>query len=484
MIATGAVVSLNQQDANLLAELVQVWEDKRRRNLIRSVYYDGKNALKDFGISIPPQMRNVETTLGWIAKGVNALTDRSAFEGFVSVAGEADPFGLDGIIADNDFDVEFPQAVVSSAIHACSFLTVSQGDTASGEPEILVLARAAEDSAALWDRRRRALRGFLSVIETDDTKQPSQMVMYTPEKVVTLTKRTNSWSVDVVRNPAGVVTVAPLVYKPELKRPFGHSRISRAAMSITDSALRTVLRSEVSSEFYSAPEYWLFGADVSAFQNADKWTAVMGRIKALEYEDTDPKPELHRFAGSSPQPHTDQLRMWATLFAGEMGLSVSSLGVVQDNPSSAEAIFAAKEDLIIDTRHANASWGRGAVRAMQYAVRLRDGLDSVPEELRTLQAAFTDPAIVSPSAAADAFVKRAGAIDGFANSEVGLETAGLTRQQIARFQAEQRRNEAGSRLTALVEAARGVRQEVSGGNTGSGDGVPGGESVVGGPGAA
>lgn len=484
MSAVGAEVSLNHQDASLLGELLQVWEDKRRRNLVRSVYYDGKNALKDFGISIPPQMRNVETTLGWISKGVNSLTDRSVFEGFVSASGEDDPFGLSGIMADNDFEVEFPQAVVSSAIHACSFLTVSQGDVQSGEPEILVLARAAEDSAALWDRRRRAIRGFLSVIDMDDTKQPSQMVMYTPEKVVTLTKRQSSWAVDIVRNPIGTVSVAPLVYKPELKRPFGHSRISRAAMSITDSALRTVLRSEVSSEFYSAPEYWLFGADVSAFQNADKWSAVMGRIKALEYEDTDPKPELHRFSGASPQPHTEQLRMWATLFAGEMGLSVSSLGVVHDNPSSADAIYAAKEDLIIDCRQANTVWGRGAVRAMQLAVRLRDGLDSVPEEMRTLHANYTDPAIVSPSAAADAFSKRAAAIEGFANSEVGLETAGLTREQIIRFQAEQRRNQAGSRLTELVAAARGVRQEVGGGDIGSGGGVPGGESVVGAAGAA
>jgi hypothetical protein len=465
-------VDLNHADESLLRELLVTWRTKRVRNVERTVYYDGKNALKDFGISIPPQMKRVDMALQWVSKGVNALTDRSQFEDFVSPSGSEDPFDLSGIVADNNFLVEFPQAKVSSAIHACSFLTVSHGDVQSGEPEVLVLARAADSSAALWDRRRRAIRGFLSVVDTDDMARPTEMVMYTPEKVVTFTKSLGVWSVDDQANPLNEVGVAPLVYKPELGRPFGHSRISRAAMGYTDSAIRTILRSEVSAEFYSAPEYWLFGADVSSFQNADKWSAVMGRIKALEYTSDDPKPELQRFAGASPQPHTEQLRMWATLFAGDQGLAVSSLGVIQDNPSSADAIYAAKEDLIMDTRNANRTWGSGAVKAMQLAVRLRDNTSVVPDELRRLTAQFTDPAIASPAAQADAFVKRASAIPGFAETEVGLEMAGLTREQIIRFQAERRRQTAGNRLESLVAAAKTIRAGASSGDIAASVAVP------------
>jgi hypothetical protein len=450
-------VTLSHADESLLRELLVTWRNKRVRNVERTVYYDGKNALKDFGISIPPQMKRVDMALQWVAKGVNALTDRSQFEDFVSPSGSEDPFDLSGIVADNNFAVEFPQAKVSSAIHACSFLTVSHGDIQVGEPDVLVLARAADSSAALWDRRRRAIRGFLSIVDTDDMARPTEMVMYTPEKVITFTKSLGVWSVDDRPNPLNEVGVAPLVYKPELGRPFGHSRISRAAMGYTDSAIRTILRSEVSAEFYSAPEYWLFGADVSSFQNADKWSAVMGRIKALEYTSEDPKPELQRFAGASPQPHTEQLRMWATLFAGDQGLAVSSLGVIQDNPSSADAIYAAKEDLIMDTRNANRTWGQGAVKAMQLAVRLRDNLPSVPDELRRLSAQFTDPAIASPAAQADAFVKRASAIPGFAETEVGLEMAGLTREQIIRFQAERRKGQ----VTSLVASIQGAAASVT-----------------------
>ena len=143
--------------------------------------------------------------------------------------------------------------------------------------------------------------------------------------------------------------------------------------------------------------------------------------------------------------------MWATLFAGDQGLSVSSLGVVQDNPSSAEAIYAAKEDLIIDARKFNKSLGFGASKAVRLAVRLRDGADVEVDDLRRLTAMFTDPSMTSPTAAADAFVKRASAIPGFADSEVGLESAGLTREQIARFRADQRSSTVASFMSRIAE---------------------------------
>jgi hypothetical protein len=451
-------------DSRLLAELVQVWRNKRARNVTRSVYYDGEAALKDFGISLPPQMRSIRASLGWIAKGVHAVTDRSRFEGFVSATGSEDPFELTSIMHDNRFQVEFPAAEISSAVHGCSFLTVTQGDVQSGEPDVLVLARAAEDSAAIWDRRKRALRGFLSIIDVHDSGDPIEMVMYTPELVYVMVKTGRVWTVDARVNPLGVVSVAPLVHKYELRRPLGHSRITPAAMYYADAALRTIVRSEVSAEFYSAPEYYLFGADVSSFIGDDKWTAIMGRIKAIDIEDGEDKPDLHRFTGASPQPHTDQLRMWSQLFADEQDLEVKMAD--SSNPSSADAIFAAKETLITTTRDANTLWGHGAVQAMQFAVMLRDGFDVVPQEMRSLSAQFTDPSIVSPSARADAFTKLSASIEGFGTSEVGMEYAGLTREQIVRFQAERRRNAAPNRLTALVEAAQGLRAAsgVTGGN--------------------
>src|SRR5690606_14045211 len=151
------------------------------------------------------------------------------------------------------------------------------GDVQSGEPDVLVMARAADLSAAVWDKRRRTLAGFLSIVDTDKDGQLTELIMYTPSTVYTMRKNGFSrWVVASIRNPLGVVPVAPLVHKFELRRPLGHSRITRASMYYADAALRSIVRAEVSSEFYSAPEYWLFGADVSQFAGDDRWSAVMG----------------------------------------------------------------------------------------------------------------------------------------------------------------------------------------------------------------
>lgn len=449
-------VGIDGPDGDLFGKLYSTWAKKRRRNLLRTVYYEGKNALKDFGIAVPPQMQKAYTPLQWIAKGVHALTDRSQFEGFVSGTGSDDPFGLSVVLDANDFETEFPLAVTSSAIHACSFLTVSEGDVQSGEPDVLMLARAADSCAATWDRRRRKLAGFLSIIEVDE-QGATEMVMYTPELVYSIFRSGGRWTASSIRNRLGEVSVSRLVLDPELNRPFGHSRITRTGMGLTNAAVRTVLRSEVSAEFYAADKYWLFGADVTKFVGEDKWAAVMGRMNAIDQE-VGEEIKIQRFSGASPQPHIDQLRMLTSLFADDQSLDVKWADA--SNPSSADAIYAAKEELIMKTRNANRVWGRGAVKAMQLAVRLRDNLDSVPDELRSLSARFTDPAIVSPSARSAAFSQLAAAIDGFGTSEVGMEYAGLTREQIIRFQAEKRRAGATSRVAQMVEAARAARAPV------------------------
>lgn len=465
MILQTAAQVLRRTDAEVLSELVNVWNARRSTNALRSIYYDGEAALQDFGISLPPQMRSISAALGWVGKGVRAVTDRSRFEGVVSATGSDDPFGLQSVIDANRFRSEYPQAKVSSAVHGCAFLVVTLDE--SGQP--LIHAVAADSGAALWDTRKRSLSAFLEVAALDETTRAMTLVMYTTEKAVTIRVEGGKPSiVSVVRNPLGRVTAVPLPYAPELRRPLGHSRITRASMYYSDAALRTIVRSEVSAEFYSAPEYWLFGADVSSFQTADKWSAVMGRIKALEYDDTDPKPELHRFTGASPQPHADQLRMWANLFADDQDLEVKFAD--SSNPSSADAIFAAKETLITTTRDANEVWDTEAADALRMGVMLRDGMTEPPEELRRLSIRSTDPAIVSPSARADAFSKLSASIDGFGSSEVGMEFAGLSQEQIRRFKAEQLKGGAPDRVRELLAAAR-AQQGVTGGDDGAVGGV-------------
>lgn len=388
---------MDTSDYQLFRKLVEVWAAKRVRNTMRTVYHDGKQAFQDFGISIPPQLTSFAPTLGWIEKGVDALTSRVVFEGFVTPDDE--DFGIDRLVWDNSLDDELPLAFTSSAMHSCAFLTVSHGGP--GEPDVLIIPRAADEVGALWNMRRRRLEGLLAITSWADGS-PDGFAMYTRDRVYTMNLERGRWVADWVHNPVGEVLAARLPYKPNLKRPFGRSRITRASMSINDQALRTILRSEVSAEFYSSPQRYVLGADVDAFEGKTaKWQAVMGRLLALERDpDTDELPEVGTFSAASPQPHTDQLRSQAMLFAAEMNMSPASLGVIHDNPASADAMYASKEDLITDARGAGRSWGRGAKWAVQLAYMLGNNTDKLPEGLMRLSAQFSDPATVSPSAQA------------------------------------------------------------------------------------
>lgn len=435
------------------------WAAKRHRNALRSTYYEGKNLLRDLGISIPPQLKTVETVLGWPAKAVGGLVSRCNFDGFVLPGEDQDPFDLGGLLADNNMDVELPQALTSSMIHATGFLTITPGDTSAGEPEVLFLARSARWATGLWDRRTRSLKAGLSIVDTDDGGVPTEFVMYQRDKVTTFRRNAGKWSAEIQANRTGRVWMEPLTFRPELDRPFGHSRISRAVMSLTDSAVRTVLRSEVSAEFFNTPQRYVLGAEEGAFKGDDaKWKAIMGRILAISRDEEGETPQVGQFPQQSMQPHMEQLRGWASLFAGETSLPVSSLGIVQDNPASAEAIYAAKEDLVMEAAAANRVFGSALRRAATTAVMLRDGLTEAPSELRQLQAKWRNPATPSVVSASDALVKQASVMPWLADSDVALEALGYDQATITRLRADKARAEGRQRMDALIGIANQAQQ--------------------------
>lgn len=447
----------------MLDQLVKVWEDRKPRNSLRSLYFDSKNTIKDLGISLPPQLATAESMLSWPAKAVNSLAARSMFDGFVADGDTQDPFELLSVLSENSWDVELPQAQVSSLVHAVSFVSVTAGDVASGEPEVQVLARSARHGSALWDRRRRGVSAALAIADTDDRGEPTALVMYLPDVVILADKDLGSgvWRVDRRPNPVGRVLVTPLVFRPELDRPFGHSRISRAVMQLTDAAVRTFVRSEVGAEFYATPQRYILGADPDMFKGGDAaiWKATVSNMLGLTKDEDGDIPTIGQFAQMTMQPHLDQLRSIAQAFAAETNLPVSSLGVVQDQPVSAEAIYAAKEDLVMETNSANRVWGAALRTVAENIVLVRDGRDEVPDELKRLQCKWRNPASPSIVSASDAFVKQVSAIPWLAESEVALEVLGYDEATRTRLLADKARAEARDAMNGPGLAARAAAAE-------------------------
>ena len=87
------------------------------------------------------------------------------------------------------------------------------------------------------------------------------------------------------------------------------------------------------------------------------------------------KPTVGQFQSASMAPHTEQMRMWANMFAGETGLTLDDLGFPTANPSSSDAIKAAHESLRLRARKAQRTMGTGFLNAGYIAACLRDDMD-------------------------------------------------------------------------------------------------------------
>lgn len=340
--------------------LRQKLNTKRTRVLTRYKFYEMKNVVRDLNISIPPELSNWANTLGWCGKAVDSIADRLMFREFGD-----DNFDLNEIYRMNNPDVLFDSAVLSALISSCCFIYISKDE--AGYPRLQVIDGA--NATGIIDPITGLLTEGYAVLERNDAQSPIIEAYFTAGTTQIIRK--GATQTQIIRNNAPYPLLVPIIYRPDAMRPFGHSRISRSCMSIMESAVRTVKRSEISAEFYSYPQKWVTGLSEDA-EIMDKWKASMTAMLSFTKDDEGEKPTVGQFTQQSMSPYTEQLRTFAALFAGETGLTMDDLGFISDNPSSADAIKASHENLRLSARKAQRTFGSGFLNAGYLAACLRD----------------------------------------------------------------------------------------------------------------
>ena len=334
---------------------------KRDRNAARYCFYEMKNLARDFGISTPPELRHFNSVVGWCAKAVDSLADRLDFYGFKN-----DVFGLSEIYDQNNKDVFFNASFLAALICSCSFTYVSKDET--GYPRLQVID--AMNATGILDPITCMLNEGYAVLERDIYNLPVREAYFTYEFTAFYE---NGKLTEYIENEAPYPLLVPMIFRPDAKRPFGHSRITRACMSNVGSALRTIKRSEIAAEFYSFPQKYIQGLDPDSAEALDKWAAAMSAmIKITKNEDGNDTVKVGQFTQQSMTPHSEQLKMFASLFAGETGLTLDDLGFPQANPSSYDAIKAAHENLRLTAKAAQKYFNVGIMNAGFLAACLRD----------------------------------------------------------------------------------------------------------------
>lgn len=343
-------------------------EAKRRRVLVRYRYYEMKNEVKDLGIATPPDLRFYQSTLGWCAAGVDKLADRLVFRTF-----KDDNLGIMDVYNMNNPDTLFDSAVLGALIGSCSFIYIAPGEKKGDYPRLQVIDGS--DATGIIDPITGLLTEGYVVLTRDDKGGVIREAYLYPNTIEIHTRENRGYTVETYTNNVEYPLLVPIIYRPDAARPFGHSRISRACMKLVDDACNILKRTDVSAEFYSFPQKYVTGLDTDASQ-FDKWKATMSAMMAFELNsDDDNHVHVGQFTQQSMEPHLAHLRMIASLFAGETGLTLDDLGITTENPSSVEAIKAQHENLRLTARKAQRTFGTGFLNAGYLARCLMDDQD-------------------------------------------------------------------------------------------------------------
>lgn len=328
---------------------------------MRYEQYAMKHTDRAKGITIPIELSaQYRAILGWCAKGVDSLADRLVFREF-----ENDDFEVNNIFAENNPDVFFDSAILSSLIASCSFVYISKGENDDVKLQVI----EATNATGIIDPITGLLTEGYAVLERDENKNVVLEAHFLPDRTDYYYKdqRSNFSIPNVTQHPL----LVPILHRPDAVRPFGRSRITRSGMYWQSNAKRTLERADVTAEFYSFPQKYVTGLSDDA-EPMESWKATVSSMLQFTKDEDGDKPSLGQFTTPSMSPFTEQLRTAAAGFAGETGLTLDDLGFVSDNPSSVEAIKASHENLRLAGRKAQRSLGSGFLNVAYLAACLRD----------------------------------------------------------------------------------------------------------------
>jgi hypothetical protein len=391
---------------------------KRTRVITRYEYYEMKNTLMDHSKMLPPNMGWLNGVLGWSAKAVDSIADRLIFREFTD-----DNFNLNQIFQMNNPDTLYDSAVLSALITSCCFIYISPDET--GYPRLQVIDGG--NATGRIDPITNLLYEGYAVLERDDNEQPTLEAYFKPGITEYYPKNEKSYS---LINKAPYPLLVPIINRPDAVRPFGHSRISRACMKLQQSALRTIKRAEISAEFYSFPQKYALG--ISQELEIDKWQASMSSLLTFTKDEEGDKPVVGQFQQQSMTPYYEQLKMFAALFAGETGLTMDDLGFASDNPSSVEAIKAAHENLRLNAKKAQRTFGAGFLNVGYLAACLRDEYPYLRRQIYLTKPVWEpifEPDGAMLSSIGDGAIKINQAVPGYFNSDNLRDLTGINQSK-------------------------------------------------------
>lgn len=451
---------LDSAEWKLFSAMLREIRSCNRRNRMRRNLYDAKTKLDKVGFSVPPHMIDFQTPLGWAEKAVSVPSARIRREGFRMISKSSLLDDVNEIFDDPHAQRVEAGATKSSLKHGPAFMFVTRGDVSAGEPKVIFTPKSALDATCIQNPRTGQVTAAVEMLSN------SEALLYLPGIVLEVTNGHGGKWVVTGQSVQGhdLVLCEPFVWDWDIDRPFGRSRISRPLIGQMENGVRTLLRGEVTAEFFSAPQRALMGASNEHFTDEDGspidiWKVITGSIWALPdvWDDEEGKlvrPQLQQLQQASMQPHFEQFKTVALRVASELDMPMRYLGVQENQPASEGAIKAEEASMVALIEHQiNISYKLASMNLARKALAAfhNEFTQEMAQDLRGLSVRFADPGTPTVSARSDAALKyKTSFPDG--DPELAMELYGLSDEQIRRNVEYMRRNRSASTLDRLLAA--------------------------------
>lgn len=443
-------------DKVTLEALLDVYNKHSARNEELRNYYEGDIIPTQIGIDTIPESAHVDMHCDWPRKAVTSVSERARLDCFTFEGNETDPT-LAKIVRDNDLVGAYNRHVASELTHGCMFATVNKKGSSAA-----VRFHTAETAAGIWNiGENRMDSGFVIADMRRTTWSPTapvpvQVNMHVPGAIIILRQTEyGQWEADKRPHPLDRPLMESFAFRATGTKPFGQTRITETVKNYSDEVVRTLQNMAVSSALYASPQKYLLGLTDEQYDaiSKNKWATAVGSILLTTRDEDGNMPNYGQLPAVSPQPYIEIIRAYASLFSGATGVPLNSLGIIQDNPSSAEAIASAREDICIAAQDLiegdKVSLRNVALMAM--AMVENKAIEALSDQQQSVMAHFKDPSMPSIVTQADAMVKIAAVDEGFAGTDVFYEKVGFDEATRRRIDAQKDKNAAKQAVAALMQ---------------------------------
>lgn len=439
LLDIGYVNGLTFEEREDLNKLMRVFNAHSSKNFIKDKYYDGKIPLREvnIGIAIPKELKKLEIDCRWGAKTVDMLAMRSMFDGFVGLNGEIDK-NIDEIVERNNLVFEYSKACRDELKYGCTFATISQDE----DDKAKIRFHTPKTASALWDGSKGRIKCGLAIIDTkydesDDAYSPSIINYYKEDETVVISRNKGGWTAEYYPHDLGMPLMVPMIWDATTDKPFGRSRIDGPVRRLIQNYVGVMADMRIAVEFDTAPQKFLLGVTDEQFDSviSNKFKQYVGNILASTANpETGQNPEFGQLPQGNIEPHIQAIRLIATQFAAQTGLTVADVGIINDaNPTSSDAILAQSQTLVALAEQLNA----GNASALEQIINMSMELMGI-EASSDVIPHFKNPAMPSVAVTADAAIKIASARQGFGQTDTFLEMIGFSQADIRRIKAQER----------------------------------------------